>query len=82
MSYDINEFPGLNGQVTGCIKHVHDALQRHITDERVRGHLLNVLSDALGLNERAFAVVQAHRYGEFIPYNKNGAVACHNTLAT
>jgi len=82
MSYSIHEFPGLNGQVTGCIKHVHDALQRHITDDRVREHLINVLSDALQANERVFAVVQAHRYGEFIPYNKNGAVACHNTLAT
>ena len=81
MSYDINEFSSINGTVSGCIEHVRRALQDHVTDERVRGHLLNVLSDALGLNERAFKVVQAFRFGEPIAYNKNGAVACHNTLA-
>lgn len=82
MSYDINEFPSVNGKVSGCIEHTRRALQRYIADESVLAHLTDVLTEALKANEKAFAIVQAHRYGEFIPYNKNGAVACHNTLAT
>jgi len=90
MSYDINEFPALNGHVAGSIRHVLDSLHRHITDERVLHHFRQVLSSAIKANEQAFGIVQAHRYPEIaedllkIHCSKYGyiPVDCHNTLAT
>lgn len=90
MSYDINEFPSVNGKVSGCIEHTRRALQRYIADESVLAHLTDVLTEALKANEKAFAIVQAHRYPLIandlleIHGSKYGyiPVACHNTLAT
>jgi hypothetical protein len=87
MSYDIDEFPSLNGHVTGAIKHVHDSLHRYITDELALAHFKRVLSGAMEANDQAFGIVQAHRYPTIaedllrIHCGKNGEVACHNTLA-